>query len=354
MPSAGNLATSSAVAPAGAEISTLVPARLERLPWGRFHVLVVAALGITWILDGLEVTLAGSVAGALKQARALQFSDAEVGAAGSAYLIGAVVGALGFGWLTDRLGRKKLFFTTIVVYLIATALTGLAWSPASFFLFRFLTGCGIGGEYSAINSTIQELIPARFRGHMDLMINGSFWVGAAAGAGVAVILLDPARIDPRTRLAAGVPGRRGDWNRRVPDADVDSGEPALARHPRARARSRGSGGGYREAFRGDGRDPAAGRRQAEAAPAHPHAHAVARGVRRAVSARATALGGRADADGGAGVLLQRDLLHLRAGADEVLRRRLRRHRLVYPAVRGRAISSGRCCSGGCSTRSGGG
>ncbi len=197
MSSAGNLAAAPTASPDGAEITTLVPARLERLPWGRFHVLVVAALGVTWILDGLEVTLAGSVAGALKQARALQLSDAEVGAAGSAYLIGAVVGALGFGWLTDRLGRKKLFFTTIVVYLIATALTGLAWSPASFFLFRFLTGCGIGGEYSAINSTIQELIPARFRGHMDLMINGSFWVGAAAGAGVAVVLLDPARIDPQ-------------------------------------------------------------------------------------------------------------------------------------------------------------
>ena len=180
----------------GGEIVTLVPARLERLPWGRFHVLVVAALGITWILDGLEVTLAGSVAGALKHAKALQFSDAEVGAAGSAYLAGAVVGALFFGWLTDRLGRKKLFFITIVVYLVATAMTGLAWNGFAFYLFRFLTGCGIGGEYSAINSTIQELIPARFRGRIDLMINGSFWVGAAAGALVAVVLLNPARIDP--------------------------------------------------------------------------------------------------------------------------------------------------------------
>jgi MFS family permease len=181
---------------AGNVISTLVPARLERLPWGRFHWLVVVALGITWVLDGLEVTLAGSVAGALKEAKALQFSDAQVGLAGSAYLVGAVVGALGFGWLTDRLGRKKLFFTTIVVYLVATALTGLSWSPTSFFVFRFLTGCGIGGEYSAINSTIQELIPARFRGQLDLMINGSFWLGAGAGAIVAVVLLDPRWIDP--------------------------------------------------------------------------------------------------------------------------------------------------------------
>ena len=141
------------------EISTLIPARLERLPWGRFHVLVIVALGITWILDGLEVTLAGSVAPALKESPALHFSDSEVGLAGSAYLLGAVVGALFFGWLTDQLGRKMLFFITIVVYLIATALTGLAWNGFSFFVFRFFTGCGIGGEYSAINSTIQELVP---------------------------------------------------------------------------------------------------------------------------------------------------------------------------------------------------
>jgi MFS family permease len=177
-------------------VATLIAARLERLPWGRFHVLVVAALGITWILDGLEVTLAGSVAGALKSSPVLHFSDPEVGLAGSAYLSGAVIGALFFGWLTDRLGRKRLFFITIAVYLTATALTGLAWNGFAFFLFRFLTGAGIGGEYAAINSTIQELIPARFRGQLDLMINGSFWVGAALGALVAVALLNPALFDP--------------------------------------------------------------------------------------------------------------------------------------------------------------
>ena len=180
----------------GVTFSTLIPARLERLPWGRFHVLVIAALGVTWILDGLEVTLAGSVAGALKASPALHFSDPEVGVAASAYLSGAVLGALFFGWLTDRLGRKRLFFITIAVYLIATALTGAAWNGATFFLFRFLTGCGIGGEYAAINSTIQELIPARFRGHIDLMINGSFWVGAALGALVAVGLLNGAFVSP--------------------------------------------------------------------------------------------------------------------------------------------------------------
>ncbi len=177
-------------------VESLVPARLERLPWGRFHVLVVAALGITWILDGLEVTLAGSVAGALKASPALHFTDSAVGFAASAYLSGAVFGALFFGWLTDRLGRKVLFFTTIAVYLTATALTGAAWDGASFFVFRFFTGAGIGGEYAAVNSTIQELIPARYRGRLDLMVNGSFWVGAALGALVAVALLSSRFVDP--------------------------------------------------------------------------------------------------------------------------------------------------------------
>src|SRR5712691_11593179 len=141
----------------GAIVETDIPARLDRLPWGRFHTLVVAALGITWILDGLEVTLAGTVAGALKESPQLQFSNADVGIAASAYLAGAVLGAIFFGWLTDRLGRKRLFFITLAVYLVATAATALSWDVWSFALFRFLTGAGIGGEYTAINSTIQEL-----------------------------------------------------------------------------------------------------------------------------------------------------------------------------------------------------
>jgi MFS family permease len=177
-------------------VETDIPARLDRLPWGRFHTLVVLALGITWILDGLEVTLAGTVAGALKQSPVLRFSNADVGLAGSAYLAGAVLGALFFGWLTDRLGRKKLFFITLSVYLVATAATAFSWNLWSFLLFRFVTGAGIGGEYAAINSTIQELVPARVRGWTDLVINGSFWVGAALGALGAVVLLDPAVLDP--------------------------------------------------------------------------------------------------------------------------------------------------------------
>ena len=134
---------------------TDVPARLDRLPWGRFHTLVVAALGITWILDGLEVTLAGAVAGALRDSPVLQLSAAEVGLASSAYLAGAVLGALFFGWLTDRIGRRKLFFITLSLYIAATAASAFSWNLWSFALFRFLTGAGIGGEYTAINSAIQ-------------------------------------------------------------------------------------------------------------------------------------------------------------------------------------------------------
>src|ERR671912_949129 len=177
-------------------IETDIPARLDRLPWGRFHTLVVAALGITWILDGLEVTLAGALSGALKESPTLQFSNTDIGLASSAYLAGAVVGALFFGWLTDRLGRKKLFFITLFVYLVATAATAFSWNVWSYCLFRFLTGAGIGGEYTAINSTIQELIPARVRGWTDLVINGSFWVGAALGAAGSIVLLDPAYFNP--------------------------------------------------------------------------------------------------------------------------------------------------------------
>jgi MFS family permease len=180
----------------GAIVESDIPARLERLPWGRFHTLVVVALGITWILDGLEVTLAGAVSPALKESAQLKFSNADVGLASSAYLAGAVLGALFFGWLTDRLGRKRLFFITLAVYLVATAATALSWNLASFMLFRFFTGAGIGGEYTAINSAIQELVPSRYRGWTDLVINGSFWIGTALGAAGSIVLLDPAVLDP--------------------------------------------------------------------------------------------------------------------------------------------------------------
>lgn len=194
------LAPAAAMAvPAGEDarlIETDIPARLDRLRWSGFHTRVVLALGITWILDGLEVSLAGSLSGALKDSAVMRFSNLDVGIANSAYLAGAVLGALGFGWLTDRIGRKKLFFITLALYLAATAATALSWNLASYALFRFLTGAGIGGEYTAINSTIQELVPARYRGFTDLVINGSFWLGAALGAVAAIVLLDPVVIDP--------------------------------------------------------------------------------------------------------------------------------------------------------------
>jgi MFS family permease len=177
-------------------IETSIPSRLDNLRWSGFHTRVVLALGITWILDGLEVTLAGALSGALKESPTLQFSNFDVGFSNSAYLAGAVLGAIGFGWLTDRIGRKKLFFITLALYLTATAATALSWNVASYALFRFLTGAGIGGEYTAINSTIQELVPARYRGWTDLLINGSFWIGAAMGAVSAIVLLDPAVIGP--------------------------------------------------------------------------------------------------------------------------------------------------------------
>lgn len=175
----------------GTVFETDLPARLDRLPWGRFHTLLVIALGITWLLDGLEVTLAGSVAGALKASPALNLTNSDIGLAGAAYIAGAVLGALLFGWLADRLGRRKLFFITLLLYVGATAATAFSFSVWSFMLFRLLTGMGIGGEYTAINSTIQEFTPARYRGWVDLTINGTFWLGAALGAVGSIVLLDP-------------------------------------------------------------------------------------------------------------------------------------------------------------------
>jgi len=177
-------------------VESAVPARLDALPWSRFHTLVIVALGITWVLDGLEVTLAGAVSGALKTSPSLRLTDAQIGISASAYLAGAVLGALLFGWLTDRFGRKRLFFVTLGVYVLATGATALSPDFETFALFRFLTGAGIGGEYSAINSAIQELIPARYRGRTDLAVNGSFWVGAAIGAIGSSVLLEPGRLPP--------------------------------------------------------------------------------------------------------------------------------------------------------------
>ena len=189
-----------------AVIETDIPARLDRLLWNRFHSLVIVALGITWILDGLEITLAGSVSGALEASPTLHLSAEQIGLSASLYLAGAVTGGLTFGWLADRIGRKRLFNVTLGVYLAATAATALSPDFVTFAAFRFLTGAGIGGEYAAINSAIQELIPARFRGRVDLLVNGSFWLGAALGAAGAVVLLQPGLLPPDVgwRLAFGI------------------------------------------------------------------------------------------------------------------------------------------------------
>jgi MFS family permease len=179
------------MAEAGELFETDVPARLDRLPFARFHWLVVAALGITWILDGLEVTLVGSLSPAIASPAALDLTSHEIGLTGSAYVLGAVIGAVVFGRLTDSLGRRRLFTVTVGLYMAATIATGLSWDFWSFVLFRFLTGAGIGGEYGAVNSAIQELIPARRRGYTDLAVNGSFWLGAALGAAGSLVVLDP-------------------------------------------------------------------------------------------------------------------------------------------------------------------
>src|SRR5688572_12274451 len=177
-------------------VQSTVPARLDALPWSRWHWRVVLALGITWLLDGLEVTVVGSLGPVLQRSGTLGLSAAEVGWTGSAYVAGAVLGALYFGRLADRLGRKRLFLITLAVYLFATLLTAFTFDFTSFVFCRFLTGFGIGGEYAAINSAIDELIPARVRGVVDLAINGTFWLGAIVGAGMSIVLLDPAFVGP--------------------------------------------------------------------------------------------------------------------------------------------------------------
>jgi MFS family permease len=172
-------------------IQTDLPLRLDRLPWARFHWLVVLALGVTWVLDGLEVTIVSAVASVLESDEALGLTSTQVGVAATAYLSGAIVGALVFGHLTDLYGRKRLFLVTLGLYVLATLLTAASWGFYSFAFFRLLTGAAIGGEYAAINSAIDELLPARVRGVVDIGINGSYWLGTAFGAAMSILLLDP-------------------------------------------------------------------------------------------------------------------------------------------------------------------
>ena len=193
-------------ASAGETITTRIPGRMDRLPWSRWHWLVILGLGTVWILDGVEVTIVGAIASRLQDKQTLGLSAFEIAFGGTCYIIGAAIGAIGFGYLTDRLGRKKLFIVTLAVYLVATVATAFTWSAASFWIFRALTGLGIGGEYAAINSAIDELIPARARGWVDLAINGSYWLGASAGAALSFVLLDESlfAINLGWRLAFGL------------------------------------------------------------------------------------------------------------------------------------------------------
>src|SRR6476469_11263816 len=188
-------------------ITTDIPARMDRLPWARWHWLIVIGLGTVWILDGIEVTIVGSLSDALKSpSTGLGMSSADIGIAGAVYVAGACLGALVFGQLTDRFGRKKLFIITLVLYTIATVLTAFSMNPMWYFVCRFFTGAGIGGEYAAINSAIDELIPKDYRGRVDVVINGSFWVGAAAGALLTLPLLDATLVNPAYgwRIAFGL------------------------------------------------------------------------------------------------------------------------------------------------------
>ncbi|MGD1065186.1 MAG: MFS transporter [Vulcanimicrobiaceae bacterium] len=191
---------------AATSLTTDIPFRLDRLPWARWHWVVVVGLGITWILDGLEVTIVGTIAPVLTTTAGLGLSPTQIGLAATTYLVGACVGALVFGALTDRLGRKRLFLVTLTWYLVATALTAFSWNFASFAAFRFLAGAGIGGEYSAVNSAIDELIPARRRGVADIAINGSWWIGTLLGALLSLPLLDARLVPPWLgwRLAFGL------------------------------------------------------------------------------------------------------------------------------------------------------
>jgi MFS family permease len=178
-------------------ITTNIPARMDRLPWARWHWMIVVGLGTVWILDGIEVTIVGSLSDALKSpSTGLGLSSSDIGLAGAVYVAGACIGALFFGQLTDRFGRKKLFMITLGVYLVGTVLTAFSMNPTWYFVCRAITGAGIGGEYAAINSAIDELIPAKYRGRIDIAINGSFWVGAAAGALLTIPLLDPTKVNP--------------------------------------------------------------------------------------------------------------------------------------------------------------
>ena len=225
----------------GKTVRSIIPARLDRLPWSPFHTRLVLALGVAWVLDGLEITVASAIAETLTEPSTLGLSSAAVGLIATVYLIGEVVGALFFGRLSDRLGRRKLFMITLGIYLGGSGLTALTLGSgpgwiAFLYATRFIAGMGIGGEYAAINSAIDELIPARYRGRIDIAVNGSYWFGAILGTLGTLILLNVLR--SQRRLAARLPDRPGAGAVHPGAPPAPAGEPPLADHARP-----GEGGG---------------------------------------------------------------------------------------------------------------
>src|SRR3954464_7920759 len=223
-------------------IETDIPSRMDRLPWAKWHWLVVIGLGAVWVLDGLEVTIVGTIASRLTEdGSGISITESQIGTAAAIYVAGACLGALFFGHLADRMGRKKLFMITLALYLVATVATAFSSTFLMFAICRFFTGAGIGGEYAAINSAIDELIPARVRGTVDLIINGSFWLGTAAGAALSILLLNDNIFAADVGWRAAFRPRRGTRRRDPAGAPQRAGEPAVDVHPRA-ARRGGSAG----------------------------------------------------------------------------------------------------------------
>ena len=293
-----------------------------------------SGLGAVWILDGLEVTIVGSIAARLtEKGSGIAITASGIGVAAAIYVAGACVGALFFGQLTDRFGRKRLFLLTLGVYIVATVATAFAFAPWYLFVARFFTGAGIGGEYAAINSAIDELIPARVRGRVDLMINGSYWLGAAIGSVAALLFLD-------TNLFANDFGWRLAFGMRRRARPVDparaaqrAGEPALALHPRARGRGRADRRRDRaRRERGDGRGAAASRTRRSRSSQRKSIPFREIAPRRPSRKYPQAGGALPRAVHRAGVPLQRDHVRPRHDPEHVLRRRLRTRAAVHRRV----------------------
>ena len=302
-------------------VETDVPARLDRLPWSRWHTRIIVALGTSWLLDGLEVTLVGSLSGVLESKNGLSLTDPQVTSAATFYLAGAVMGAILFGYLTDRLGRKKLFLVTLATYSLATIASAFSWNFLSFAIFRFFTGCGIGGEYSAINSAVDELIPGKVRGTVDLVVNGTFWVGATMGSLAAMFLLHGHGLSAATswRYAFGVGGSLGAavlvLRLYVPESPrwlMLRGYEEQANKVVKEIEDKVSKGNPAQLARARGK---------EAQNYRPRPHSSQRDFSQHARRQSSEIFSCFDAHGGSSLLLQCRLFHLCVGSEEVLSRK---------------------------------